>query len=227
PSASSSTASVRQCGIAKPPGMPVAKDSSRLSRPASSPSRSARPVAAMRSAIRPITACLSPGGSTSRRTSSEVIRGADMAVLLRTGSSAAAEEGGSEADDAARVDADLVGAGDGGAGEADGGRPVGEGAGEALRRAPPERAGDEIAGRRGVPGADGRDHRSGRGGAVPGAARGGQEPARPAEGHQHGADAAMVQIQGCVADPGELAVGRLLLEERAVGAEDLAELLRI
>ena len=78
PSAASRTASVRQWGIAKPPGMPVAKDSSRFSSPASRPSRSARPVAATRSAIMPITACLSPGGATSSLTSSGVISAADI-----------------------------------------------------------------------------------------------------------------------------------------------------
>src|SRR5699024_151058 len=88
-------------------------------------------------------------------------------------------------------------------------------------------AGDEVAGGRGVAGTDGRDHRPGRGGGVPGAAVGGEQAPGGTQGHQHGAHALAVQVHGGVPHTGEVARGGLLFEAEPVRADDLAELLRI
>ena len=66
-----STCGERQCGIAMPPGNPVADCSSRAIAAAISPSGSVvRPASARLPTSRPITACLSAPASTSSRTRS-------------------------------------------------------------------------------------------------------------------------------------------------------------
>jgi hypothetical protein len=83
PIVASSTCGERQCGIAMPPGSPVADCASRAIAAAISPSRSvARPASASRSASSRMTDSLSPPASTSSATRSVVMMG--MSLLPRS-----------------------------------------------------------------------------------------------------------------------------------------------
>lgn len=76
PMVGSSTWGDRQCGIAMPPGSPVADWDSRARAASTSPSPLvARPVSAIRAASSSITFCLSGPASTSSATRSEVMIG--------------------------------------------------------------------------------------------------------------------------------------------------------
>ena len=78
-----STYGERQCGIAMPPGSPVADCSSRAIAAAISPSVSCvRPASASRLTSRPMTVCLSPPASTSSRTRSVLMIGCEAVLVM-------------------------------------------------------------------------------------------------------------------------------------------------
>src|SRR5690349_19139409 len=184
-SVGTSTAVVRQWGMAIPPGRPVAAVPSRAI--ASSPSRPAsddRPASTTWAARARITSCLSPPRFASSRTSAGVIR-SDMSLSRRG--------------DGERLHDDLVGThllrvGNGRAGEAGGRAAVGHGERESVGGVASGDVPQEVAEQAGVARADGADDRGrGRGG-VPRAVGGHQDGPVGAESGEHGLDPAPDQV---------------------------------
>ena len=137
------TAAERQCGMAKPPGIPVGLWASRPRASWARPSASARPAAAMIPATEVMTSAFVDPRSASRRTSSGVMRGTFIGSPI------------SQVDEA---DVDGVGLGRGRHGRSRqgcGGRAPGNGGAQTGFGLVASGVGQQETGQGGVPGSDG------------------------------------------------------------------------
>src|SRR5690242_8345434 len=208
------TAAERQCGIAMPPGRPVAAcDSRAIASAARASVPVARPASATRPASRWTTAALSPPRSASRATSSVVISGdmadlpgglggeslADVAAGGRdggAGSGGAPGDGGRRAGgDGHAVGVDLGRGGHGGAGQRGARRAVGDGGAQPVGRERPGQVGEHVAGQAAVARADGAADGDRRRRGRPQPLGGREQRAVGAEREQDRADAAPVQCE--------------------------------
>src|SRR3954447_11319326 len=182
----SSTAVVRQWGMAMPPGSPVGAVPSRaIASSASWSGYDARPASATRWARARMTSCFSPPMSSSSRTRAVVIR-SDMSL----------SNGWIEAGDMDEVRAYLLRVGDGRAGKSGGRASVGDGERESLGGVTSGDVPEEVAEEAGVAGPDRADDGGGGRGRVPGALGADQDGAVRTERHQHRLDAALHQVAG-------------------------------
>ena len=173
-----STCGERQCGIAMPPGRPVADCSSRAMAAADA-ARRRRWRARRRRGVctsRPITACLSPPASASSRTRSVVMidgGGAGHGTTFVVGGGWLI---GAIGEYPHGVEVDLAGRGSADPGQRGRGAAVGDRHPQPLRRIGAADLGADVAGEGGVAGADGAARRDGRRGGQPAAGR--RRPAR-------------------------------------------------
>src|SRR4051812_18589453 len=152
-SVGTSTCSVRQCGIAMPPGRPVAEVASRARASSARPSGFVlRPASAATRASARITSVLSLPSETSRRTSSGVIIDAFWSVIST--SVPCVED---ELADLDELGTDVGGGGDRRTRKSGGGAAVGHGEAEPFVRLGAAEVAEQVAEQAGVAGPDGAD----------------------------------------------------------------------